>query len=115
MTNYKKSRNQNYRCLSLAPFRIWNERSSKYQSQAKPPKNSVKKKTVKEIRREERGREWTGSPVHSLHCNNACANTRYAATSPILIRDFRKEQHELPENDKQCAIETCRSLLSVLV
>jgi hypothetical protein len=33
----------------------------------------------------------------------------------ILIRDFSKEQHELPEDDKQCAIETCRSLLSVLV
>jgi hypothetical protein len=49
-------------------------------------------------------------------------NIRYAATSltnndicTILIRDFSKEQHELPENDKQGAIETCRSLLSVLV
>jgi hypothetical protein len=46
----------------------------------------------------------------------------YAATSltnndmcMILIHDFNKEQHELPEDDKQCAIETCRSLLSVLV
>jgi hypothetical protein len=33
----------------------------------------------------------------------------------ILIRDFSKEQHERPEDDKQCAIETCRSLLSGLV
>jgi hypothetical protein len=33
----------------------------------------------------------------------------------ILICDFSKEQHELPEDDKQCAIETCKSLLSVLV
>jgi hypothetical protein len=33
----------------------------------------------------------------------------------ILIRDFSKEQHVLPEDDKQRAIETCRSLLSVLV
>jgi hypothetical protein len=32
----------------------------------------------------------------------------------ILIRDFSKVQHELPEDDKQRAIETCR-LLGVLV
>jgi hypothetical protein len=52
----------------------------------------------------------------------AYQNIRYAATSltnndmcTILIRDFSKEQHELPEYDKQCTIATCRSLLSVLV
>jgi hypothetical protein len=33
----------------------------------------------------------------------------------ILIHDFSKEQHELPEYDKQCAIETYRNILSVLV
>jgi hypothetical protein len=65
------------------------------------------------------------SPLHALstvHWNNAYTNIRYAATSltnndtcTILICDFSKEQYELPEDDKQCAIETCRSLLSVLV
>jgi len=33
----------------------------------------------------------------------------------ILIRDFSKEQEVLPEDDMRCAIETCRSSLSVLV
>jgi hypothetical protein len=33
----------------------------------------------------------------------------------ILICDFSKEQYELPEDDMQRAIETCRSILSVLV
>jgi hypothetical protein len=36
-------------------------------------------------------------------------------TCIVLICDFSKEQYELPEDDKQWAIETCRSLLSVLV
>jgi hypothetical protein len=36
-------------------------------------------------------------------------------TCTILIHYFSKEQHELPEDGKQCAIETRRSLLSVLV
>jgi hypothetical protein len=36
-------------------------------------------------------------------------------TCTICIRDFSKEQYELPEDDKQYAIETCRSLLIVLV
>jgi hypothetical protein len=41
--------------------------------------------------------------------------TRYAGISnSILIRDFSKEHHELPEDDKQCAMETCRRLLNVL-
>jgi hypothetical protein len=44
-------------------------------------------------------REWTGY-------NDMCT---------ILIRDFNKERRELPDDDKQCAIETCRILLSVLV
>jgi hypothetical protein len=33
----------------------------------------------------------------------------------ILILDFNKEKHQLPEDDKQCAVETCRSLLSISV
>jgi len=33
----------------------------------------------------------------------------------ILIRDFSKEQHVLPEDNMRYAIETCRSILSVLV
>jgi len=33
----------------------------------------------------------------------------------ILIRDFSKEQYVLPEDDMRYAIETCRSILSVLV
>jgi hypothetical protein len=37
------------------------------------------------------------------------------AVCKIVICDFSKEQSELPEDDKQCAIETCRSFLSVLV
>jgi hypothetical protein len=64
------------------------------------------------------GVDW---PFHSLHWNNAYTNIRYATTSltnnmcTILSHDFSKEQHELPEDEKQCATETCRSLLSVLV
>jgi hypothetical protein len=53
-------------------------------------------------------REWTGySQSTPLHTNND--------TCTILICDFSKEQHELPEDDKHCAIETRRSLLNVLV
>jgi hypothetical protein len=33
----------------------------------------------------------------------------------MLEQKEQKEQNKLPEDDKQCAIETCRSLLSVLV
>jgi hypothetical protein len=44
-------------------------------------------------------REWNAT---SLTNNDMCT---------ILIRDFS----ELPEDDKQCAIETCRSLLIVLL
>ena len=33
----------------------------------------------------------------------------------ILIVDFSKEQYVLPEDDMRYAIETCRSILSVLV
>jgi len=33
----------------------------------------------------------------------------------ILTRDFSKEQYVLPEDDMRYAIETCRSILSVLV
>jgi hypothetical protein len=44
-----------------------------------------------------------------------CCHITNNETFTILIRDFSKEQHELPEDDKQYAIETCRSLLSVLV
>jgi hypothetical protein len=33
----------------------------------------------------------------------------------ILIGDFSKERYEIPEEDKHCGIETCRSILSVLV
>jgi hypothetical protein len=44
-----------------------------------------------------------------------CCHITSNDTCIILIRDFSKEQHELPEDDKQCAIETCRSLLGVLV
>jgi hypothetical protein len=29
----------------------------------------------------------------------------------ILILDFSKEQRDLPEDDKQCAIETCRRIV----
>jgi hypothetical protein len=36
-------------------------------------------------------------------------------TFTILICDFSEEQYELPEDDMQCAIKTCRSILSVLV
>jgi hypothetical protein len=64
--------------------------------------------------------ESTASPLPAL--KQRTHNTRYAATSltnndtcTILISDFSKEQHELPEDDKQCAIETCRNILSVLV
>jgi hypothetical protein len=44
-----------------------------------------------------------------------CCHITNNDTCTILIRDFSKEQYELPEDDKQCAIETRRSLLSVLV
>jgi hypothetical protein len=44
-----------------------------------------------------------------------CCHITSNDTCTILIHDFNKEQHELPEDDKQYAIETCRSLLSVLV
>jgi len=33
----------------------------------------------------------------------------------ILTREFSKEQDVLPEDDTRYAIETCRSILSVLV
>jgi len=33
----------------------------------------------------------------------------------ILTRDFSKELYVLPEDDMRYAIETCRSILSVLV
>jgi hypothetical protein len=42
-------------------------------------------------------------------------STPYNDMCTILIRDFSKEQHELPEDDKHCAIETCKSILSVSV
>jgi hypothetical protein len=38
-----------------------------------------------------------------------------AASGLAIIRDLSNEQHKLPEDDKQCAIENCRGLLSVLV
>ena len=47
---------------------------------------------------------------------------KYTATSPIIkdifilfTHDLSKEQYVLSEDDMQCAIETCRSILSVLV
>jgi hypothetical protein len=57
-----------------------------------------------------------------MRCFSAGSGLRYAATSltnndmcTILIRDSIKKQHELPEDDKKCATESSRSLLSVLV
>jgi hypothetical protein len=46
-----------------------------------------------------------------------CAATSFISndTFTILIDDVSKERYELPENDMQCAIETCRRILSVLV
>jgi recombinational DNA repair protein RecR len=51
----------------------------------------------------------------STHKYKICCHITNNDTCTILIRDFNKEQHELPEDDKQCAIETCRRILSVLV
>jgi hypothetical protein len=51
----------------------------------------------------------------SIRKYKICCHTTSNDTCTILIRYFSKEQHELPEYDKECAIETCRSLLSVLV
>jgi hypothetical protein len=47
--------------------------------------------------------------------NEEVTNKQNLTTPMILICYFSKEQYELPEDDKQYAIETCRSLLSVLV
>jgi hypothetical protein len=45
-----------------------------------------------------------------MRCFSAANND----TCTISIRDFSKEQHDLPEDDKQYAIEKFRSLLGVL-
>jgi hypothetical protein len=63
--------------------------------------------------------KWLASPLPAqkqrIRKYKICCHLTNNDTIIILIRDFSKEQHELPEDDKRYAIETCRSLLSVLV
>jgi len=62
------------------------------------------------------------SPHTSLHCKQrthkymiCCHITRTNEIFINLTRDFSKEEYVLPEDDMRYAIETCRSILSVLV
>jgi len=57
------------------------------------------------------------SPHTSLHCEQYVICSHIAQKNEIFIiltRDFSKEQCVLPEDDMRYAIETCRSILSVL-
>jgi len=68
------------------------------------------------------GGMWTASPNTSLHWKQrtykytiCCHIDHNNEIFIILTRDFNKEQYVLPEDDMRYAIETCRSILSVLV
>jgi hypothetical protein len=55
---------------------------------------------------------------HKQHTHNyiiCCHNTHNNGIFIILTRDFSQELHMLPDDDMQCAIETCRSSESVLM
>ena len=60
------------------------------------------------------------SPQTSLHQKQrthkymiCCHNTHNNGIFIILTRDFSSELYVLPDDDMQCAIETCRSSESV--
>jgi len=62
------------------------------------------------------GGMWT--PHTSLHRKQYMIRCHIAHNSEIFIiltRDFSKAQYVLPEDDMRYAIQTCRSILSVLV
>jgi len=44
-----------------------------------------------------------------------CHNTHNNRIFKILTRDFSQELYVLPDDDMQCAIETCSSYESVLM
>jgi hypothetical protein len=62
------------------------------------------------------------SPQTSLHwkqrthkCMIRCHITHHNEIFTILISDFSQEIYVLPNDDMQCAIETCRNSESVLM
>jgi hypothetical protein len=65
---------------------------------------------------------WLASPHTSLqwkqstHKYTICRHVDHNNEILIILtRNFNKEQYVLPEDDTRYAIETCRSILSVLV
>ena len=68
------------------------------------------------------GGMWTTVHITSLHWKHrthkymiCCHIAHNNEIFIILTRDFGKEQYVLPEDDMRYAIETFRSILSVLV
>ena len=55
------------------------------------------------------------TPRTSLHWKQCCHIAHNNEIFRILTRYFSKEQYVLPEDDMRHAIETCWSILSVLV
>jgi len=59
------------------------------------------------------GSMWTGIATHKY--TTCCHNTHNNGILIILTRDFNLVLYVLPDDDMQCAIETCRSSESVLM
>ena len=53
--------------------------------------------------------------VYSIIMSVVAAITHNNGMFIILTRDFSQELYALPDDDMQCAIETCRSSESVLM